>query len=537
MKTRNFMAHIVAAVLLIAATTAQAVPESIVARIDAAVQEGEALSVAVAYRRAGSTEHHFVGERALGSNDSPNAQTAYAIGSITKPFTHLLLAERVAAGQMNYGTTLDELLGDRIEFANPAVGSITLEQLATHTSGLPRLPFNMQPSNSQDPYADYDAEAMKRGLEQTRDKQPLGTAYAYSNFGAGALGWLLGEQSGTGYGAALRAEVLAPLGLDATGLVPGNNAAQAFLNGQAVPSWTFDAMAGAGALWSTTGDLMRLAEVLLGERENPLEHALSGDFEPVADAGDFRVTRVWHVAATPEGPLYWHNGGTAGHRSFFAVRPATEEALAILAAGDFRPTGPGLALFDFEPRAAQPAEIDADILGAYRLGEQTGRVFERDGVLMTQLDGQRALELTPVGDDAYRLNEVDASLRVVREGDDVVALDLIQNGAVQRAERIADAATNPERKVEALEDEALDAYVGEYMLAPGAKFSVRRGGESGLEVQLTGQPFFPVYPSGNDVFFYKIVDAELHFERDDEGRIGAVVLHQGGIQQRAERVE
>ena len=53
---------------------------------------------------------------------------------------------------------------------------------------------------------------------------------------------------------------------------------------------------------------------------------------------------------------------------------------------------------------------------------------------------------------------------------------------------------------------------------------------------LTGQPFFPVFPKGDDKFFYKVVDAELHFERDSKGDVNAVVLHQGAIVERAEKV-
>ena len=125
----------------------------------------------------------------------------------------------------------------------------------------------------------------------------------------------------------------------------------------------------------------------------------------------------------------------------------------------------------------------------------------------------------------------------MREDDRVVRLDVIEDGRVQRAERIGDLPAAEEREAVSLDDEALEAYLGEYALAPRAKFTVRRGGESGLEVRLTGQPFFPVYPGGDDVFFYKVVEAELHFERDEDGDVVAVVLHQGGMEQCAERVD
>ena len=71
---------------------------------------------------------------------------------------------------------------------------------------------------------------------------------------------------------------------------------------------------------------------------------------------------------------------------------------------------------------------------------------------------------------------------------------------------------------------------------PSIDFTIRLGDET-LETMLTGQAFFPVFARGDDKFFYKVVDAELHFERDEEGNVNALVLHQGGIVQRAERVD
>jgi CubicO group peptidase (beta-lactamase class C family) len=530
---------LIAITLLVAAPLAQAVPEPIAERVDRAIQEGEALSVAVAWRQGGTIERHFAGARAVDSTEAPNADTAYAIGSITKAFTNLLLAEQVAAGRVTYDTTLAELLDGEVEFANPAVGEITLEQLATHTSGLPRLPGNFRAdAKPQDPYADYGAEKLLQAVASAREGQPLGKRYAYSNFGLGLLGWLLGQQAGTDYGRALTDEVLAPLALENTGLVPGDNVARAFSQGQAVPGWTFDALAGAGALWSTTADLMSLADVLLADRSNPLDHAIADDYRPIADAGGFRVTRVWHVAETADGPLYWHNGGTGGHRSFFAVRPATDEALVILVAGDLQPTGLGLSVFGYQPAEGAATAHDPEVSGQYRLAPDVGiGVYEQDGALLAQLSGQTPFAITPVGDDVYRLDVVDASLRFLRDDGAIVAVELVQDGRVQRAEKVADRAAVLDREITSVDEQRLDDYVGEYALTPQMNFTVRRGGDAGLEVQLTGQPFLPVYPSGDDVFFYKVVDAELHFERDGEGRVDAVVLHQGGIEQRAERIE
>ncbi|MBN1341889.1 MAG: serine hydrolase [Phycisphaerae bacterium] len=81
----------------------------------------------------------------------------------------------------------------------------------------------------------------------------------------------------------------------------------------------------------------------------------------------------------------------------------------------------------------------------------------------------------------------------------------------------------------------LDDYVGYYQLQQDVVFTVRREGDQ-LMVRLTGQPEVPVYPEAKDKFFYKIVDAQITFRRDDKGKVDRLVLHQGGIDQTAAKL-
>ena len=97
----------------------------------------------------------------------------------------------------DWDAAIGELLGSDFAFANDAVADISLLQLATHTSGLPRLPANLAPTDQLDPYKGYDEDALLQGIATARDKQPLGNHYAYSNFGVGLLGYLLGRLGST----------------------------------------------------------------------------------------------------------------------------------------------------------------------------------------------------------------------------------------------------------------------------------------------------------------------------------------------------
>ncbi|NBB92774.1 MAG: serine hydrolase [Gammaproteobacteria bacterium] len=529
------------ALMLLVALSSQAlaVPEGLLAdSLEEGVASGKLLSGVAATWRDGEIAVHAAGEAAPDSGSSPNRASRYQIGSVTKAFTNLLLAEMVARGDVGYDTTLRDLLEDEVAFANERVGEITLMELATHTSGLPRLPANLDPSDNRDPYADYDRQALYRALASVREGQPLGKGYAYSNFGAGLLGHLLGRVHGGGYRAALTERVLDPMGLARTGLGAGETAATGFSGGQVVMAWTFDTLAGAGALWSNADDLMRLAGIQLGAMEHGLAHDLAADRKiVVAEASPFKLTRVWHVAESAEGRIFWHNGATSGYKSFFGFRPETGEALALLFAGDVDPLGVASAWFGIEIEVPSAGLPDPTIAGQYRLGPQLGiGVFAGDRGPVARLSGQPPAALEAVGDDWYAINVADASLRFLREDDRVVAVELVQNGTTQRAEKVADEAEVVSREEAELSPEALEAYLGDYELAPQARFTIRRG-ESGLEARLTGQPFFPIYPRGDDVFFYKVVDAELHFERNDAGEIEALVLHQGGMEQRAERVD
>lgn len=505
--------------------------------VEQALADGELLSAVIVVQSDGAAETWSAGRVAMDDADVPDSKTPYQIGSITKAFTNLLLAEMVAAGDVRFDTTIGEIVGDEIDFANERIGEISLVELATHSSGLPRLPTNLGAASTRDPYAAFDADRLADALAVVRTGQPLIDRYAYSNLGTGLLGDLLGRIHGEGYAAALTEHVVEPLGLADTGLAPGRDAAAAFSQGEVVPAWTFDALAGAGALWSTGDDLLRLGEAMLGRRDWPLAQEADLNREIVLPEADtLALTRVWHVIETDRGPVYWHNGGTAGHRSFFGFRPATDDVLVLLFSGGTDPTALALAWFGHRPGDFAEA-VDETILGQYELAPGAGiGVFERGGTTLAQLSGQVPARLYPAGEDWYALHTADASLRFVREDGRVAAVELVQGGRVQRAARTGDRAAVLDRQEIELSSEALADYAGRYRLAPGAVFTIRPA-DDGLEAQLTGQPFLPIFARGDDVFFYKAVDAELHFERNEDGAVEALVLHQGGLEQRAIRVD
>lgn len=537
----NFFAWIACTVFSVATIPASADDSvGIDTWVDEQVSSSKALSVSAMVMEDGELRYVAGGVIAPGG-EAPEPATRYQIGSITKVFTNLLLAEAVERDVVDYDTTIKDILGDRIDPSNAAVADITFAELATHTSGLPRLQANFAPKDPLNPYKDLDTEMLYAGVNISRDLQPLGDHYAYSNFGMGLSGHMLGIAFGADYAAAVTEHVIKPLGLANTAFERGDNYAVGFSEGGVVPAWTFgDATAAAGALWGSAEDFATLASVFLRESDWPLKHDIDLNEDVVAESGSgFSVTRVWHVAWANDQPIFWHNGGTGGYSSFFGYRPDTKSAIAILVSGRDGPTAFGLDWLGRTKNDMQDNEstVDTSILGQYELTPSIGAgVFERNGTVFAQLTGQQAIPMSRLDEDWYALDVVDASLRFIREDDAVVAFDLAQNSMLQRAKKVADVATAEAREEVELTSEELTQYVGSYAINANAKFVIRER-EGGLEAMLTGQPFLPIYAAGDDVFFYKVVDAELRFQRDEDGSVGALVLKQGAINQRAERID
>ncbi|MEM6514401.1 MAG: serine hydrolase [Pseudomonadota bacterium] len=507
--------------------------------IDNAINDGDSLSIS-AMMREGDEVTYYSGGAITPDGAAPDENTQYQIGSITKVFTNMLLAELVAEGKLGYATTLGELMGDDVSFANDQVADITVEELATHTSGLARMPANFTPSDPQNPYKDYTAALLTAEIASARSQQLLVNDYGYSNLGQGLLGYQLGLLEGSSYREAVADRVIQPLGLEETGFDGGDNLADGFRGGVVVPAWLLpEPFAAAGALWGSTSDFDRLARVMLGQTDSPFSHDITAVRDTVAQAGpDFDVSRVWHKAYAGDQPIYWHNGGTGGFLSFFGFRPDTRQAVAILVAGGDAPYQQGLTLLGSTDLNRPAPEIDESVFGQYELAPgMSAGVFEQNGVLVSQITGQAPVRLHGGDvDDFYALKVADASVRFLREDGEVTGMELIQYGRVMPASRVADEAQSTDKTEVELADAALSDYAGEFAVNPIVKFTIRES-DDGLTAQLTGQSAFPIFYKGDDVFFYKVVDAELHFERDEANAVTALTLYQGAIVQRAERIE
>ena len=238
----------------------------------------------------------------LGSDE----HTEFEIGSITKTFTADLLTRAVDRGEL----TLDTTVGEIIEATGSEINDVTLEELATHTSGLPRLAKMgltqfIASVTGGNPYADHPREEL---FDAARDASLTDRGeVAYSNFGFALLGQLLAEAADTPFPTLIQDEILTPLGMEDTylmtpGSVPGDAPRGLTTRGRESTPWEMDADAPAGALRSSAQDMAIWAA-----------HVLSA---PLPD----------YTWAHDTGDTVFHNGGTGGFMSMLLIDPSTDTA-------------------------------------------------------------------------------------------------------------------------------------------------------------------------------------------------------------------
>ena len=267
----------------------------------------------------------------------PDGDTVFEIGSITKVFTSTLLAELASRGEVDLDTPVQHLLGSGARMPTRDGAEITLGHLATHSSGLPRLPDNLDPDDRANPYADYTVERLYDFLSSHELKRDIGAKVEYSNLGFGLLGHALARSQGTDYPTLVYERISEPLRMADTTVVL-TTAHQARLAAGhdkwrfPAPNWNFAALAGAGALRSTVNDMLTFLEANLGIRETPLRPAMERTHIPQrADPTiGMDIGLGWVVHDTDDGRVAWHNGGTGGYSSFIGFDPASQAGVVVL---------------------------------------------------------------------------------------------------------------------------------------------------------------------------------------------------------------
>lgn len=270
----------------------------------------------------------------------PDGSSLFEIGSITKAFTGVLLADMHLRGEV----ALDDPLSTHLPSPQPAwrLREPTLLELATHRSGLPNVPRAMRRGElayslgfgSTDPWADLGRDDYAQLVTRQSPRRSPGGRVRYSSMAVGLLGEALARRADKGYDELLAERILHPLGMTATYVtVPearsGDLLSGHSRRGQPRPPIE-DHMPAAGSLRSNADDMLRFLAACLEPPATPPGPALTLAQQRHARCGKrLEFGLCWIISDRRDGPrLIWHNGGTWGFRSFAGFVP--EDANAVL---------------------------------------------------------------------------------------------------------------------------------------------------------------------------------------------------------------
>lgn len=406
------------------------------AQVAAQVQpylDGELVSgLVIGLYDAGKTEIYGFGVGPGGQ--PPTGDTLYELGSITKVYTGLLLADAVQRKEVALDTPLADLVPTGVTVPTRDNVLVTLRHLVLHSSGLPRLPASINPA-SPDPYGNYSDDRLLQDLITAELESTPGTRIVYSNFGVGVLGYVLGKKLGGGYAQVLAKRITGPLGLNSTFFtVPAAAAARRATptNDElvAVPPWTWtDALGGAGALTSSVKDQLALIDAELD--------AAAGGRGALRGAMRFSQEEQLEEQPSDNAGLGWlidtkgrhlHNGGTSGSRSFIAFDTKSRRGVVVLAStGTSLVDRLGAIMFDVLDGTAKPP---GPLPSGAQLAAYAG-TYDFTGTKLTVVHAGKRLYLEGPGEPRHRMMPVtDVAFWI--EALQAVAFFHLEHGAVKQ---------------------------------------------------------------------------------------------------------
>lgn len=396
------------------------------------------------------------GRRIVAGGSGPGAafdgSTLFEIGSITKVFTALILADMANKGEVSLDDPAAKYLPPGRRMPERNGHQITLRDLSTHRSGLPRMADDMRAVSDPDgPFADYDEERLLAFFDRYRLQREIGSQWEYSNLGVGLLGYLLARAAGTDYETLLRERITGPLDMDDTLItLPSPHAARlaAPLDTYMRPArpWNLSVLTAAGGIRSTAEDMLRFAAAVL-DPNSPIAPAMRKVLSVRAPASNPTVEQAlgW-VAMHPEPgrEILFHDGGTGGFRSVLALEPARGAAVVALVNSAAEPSPADIALHiligspvaptpPVPPAPPSPTERTEISWSAAELDKVVGRYDFGDGFLIAVtreeetllaqregIPGAPALPIFPEASLAFFWKAVDAQLRFITDASGAV---------------------------------------------------------------------------------------------------------------------
>jgi len=540
----------------------KSLPEDVAKSIQERIANGHSPSIVVGIIDKDGPQYYLFGTKTEGG-DPVDEHSIYEIGSISKTFTGILLADMAVRKQLKVDDPAQKYLPAAVTMPAQPDKQITLGQLSDHTSALPRLPGNMAPADMANPYADYTVEQLYTFLNSYTLTREIGSTYEYSNLAQGLLGHILALKAGKSYETLVVEQIAAPLGMTATKITFDDhmkkNLAIGHSDGAPVANWDIPTLAGAGAIRSSLHDMLRFVAANAGLQKYKLYKAMKFSHQPRHDkvGGGTRVGLGWHISKGAEGDVVWHNGGTGGYRTFAGFVKATGKGVVVLTnstkgADDigFRLLNSAATLIEVKKSGATALKKVADANGAeaawkayQEIKKDQPKAYEFNENEFNTL-GYEYLQSgnTQIALVLFKINvaEFPNSSNVYDSYGEALMKDGLNAPAIENYKKSLElnpananavamlAKMGVEASVEkvAVDEAILESYIGKYELAPGFFIVVTREG-SQLFGQATGQERFELFAKSSNEFYLTVVEARIVFNSKD-GKVESLTLFQGG---------
>jgi len=468
-------------------------------------------------------------------------ETKFRIGSVTKQFTAAAILRLADDGKLSLADSLKKFFP-----GFPRGGDIKLRHLLTHTSGIHS--YTDKPEFMGKVTAPVKPDDLIAWFREDPSDFAPGAGFHYNNSAYFLAGEIVAKVSGKSLAEYLQETFFKPLGMKDTGIFANAAPPRGMANGYSIadgnatpaPDWDMSWAGGAGAMYSTVGDLFRWNEALFGGKvlKEASFKIMTTPVKLPPDVDGMSYGYGLLLATLSRLPAIGHGGGLNGWASDLLRMP--EQRCTVVALANSLPGVPGREpssvtrhiagkFLEADIKSLPPLKEDpgvdnksfADFAGRYDYKDGVMTVTVGNGRLYTQLTGQQKFEIFPSAPNEFFWKVADAQVVFLRnEKSEVIAARHTQGGNTFKAARL----TAAEIKLTAAE---LDAILGQYQYGPGAVMTVTRDGDS-VFAQLTGQPKLPVYARSATEFEWRAVKAEVRFSKDKDGKVTKAVHSQNG---------
>ncbi len=290
--------------------------------------------LSIAVFKDGKKSYYNYGEVKRDSKQLPTSKTIYEIGSISKSFTGLILSKAIEEGKLKLSDDIRKYLPASCKNLVAGKAIITIQHLVTHTSGIPSVLDEMMkaPYDSLNPYANYTKERVLNDLSKLTITEIPGVKFKYSNLGMGLLGIILSEVYKKDYETLVQEIIVKQAAMKVAKINLSDEEKNYFAEGyndlgMNTPHWDLGALPAAGALRSTSEDMLQYMQANMNADKDFMYQSYQTLFEKERD----KVGMAWMLVKTKAGNiLVCHNGGTFGFSSFAGFMKEKKCAIVVL---------------------------------------------------------------------------------------------------------------------------------------------------------------------------------------------------------------